>query len=62
MIKNKTIGKIWIAMIIGIFGVVFAGFHSGGLVTLLSLCSVIVQIWMVCRLWKCDEPSDEPKT
>jgi len=56
MIKNKTIGKIWIALIVLIFAVVFAGFQSGGLITLLSFISVVVQIWMVCRLWKCEEP------
>ena len=57
MTKNKTICKIWMAMIIGIFVVVFAGFQSGPIISLLSLGSVIIQIWMVCRLWKCEEPN-----
>ena len=55
MTKNKTICKIWMAMIIGIFVVVFAGLQSGPIISLLSLGSVIIQIWMVCRLWKCEE-------
>ena len=43
------------ALIVLIFGTVFAGV-TGKILTMLSFTALVLQVWMVCRLWKCADP------